>query len=305
MKVDIRSHATRLRVRRGGDLELTVGVVEPSAVRHPPVRGYLQRPLLKYTIGLPLLGMMLCAQFIRGCKEICVSGSCNSLIFGLMLLSFVVFFFYFLLLVQKRGGGFRPDTPTIVQRQIRLTGTEVMFPSVLVHQGQQTEFALAHIWDPQLFRRTRTPAPDRAQIEFTYAGQRIVTRFPILYDDAIVFLSVLSEVIAFRSTMIERLIFGNLPVSDADAPQTLRNPETATLRLPFQRLRQIVIDPGSYDFYQLERFLTYAVNVIGEDDLKRYVTVEIHGDETQLAPHVRNVLTNLCHTVTFTHKQAH
>jgi hypothetical protein len=54
----------------------------------------------------------------------------------------------------------------------------------------------------------------------------------------------------------------------------------------------------SYDFYLVERFLTYGIDYIGQDHLKKEVDVHIYGDPEKLQQNLRNNFTNLCKSIT-------
>jgi hypothetical protein len=73
-----------------------------------------------------------------------------------------------------------------------------------------------------------------------------------------------------------------------------RNPDTSNLMLPLNNLKQVVVYTDSYDFHLLERFFTYAINYIGQKDLKKEIEVHIYGDVEHLPDNVRNNFTNLC-----------
>jgi hypothetical protein len=72
------------------------------------------------------------------------------------------------------------------------------------------------------------------------------------------------------------------------------NPEFNDVTVPLYFLRQIIIDTETYDADCVERFLTYVVNTLGQNDLKHHVTVQITGDPEHLHRTLRNSLTNLC-----------
>ncbi len=182
---------------------------------------------------------------------------------------------------------------------ICVTATELIFPEGfmgVMRDQPRPPFALAQI---QNIRLVGAPHQKYVALRFDYIGQNILTLPALNHADARQLVAWLTELLTFRQQSVECLLFGNLPVREAEAPRTLRNPDVTTATLPFRRLRQIVIDADSYDFYQLERFVTYAVNVIGEDYLKEQVDVEIHGNADRLHPNLRNVLTNLCRRVEY------
>lgn len=49
-----------------------------------------------------------------------------------------------------------------------------------------------------------------------------------------------------------------------------------------------MIQPDTSDMYQVERFLTYAVNSLGLPYLKQRVTVHLYGHPYALHPNLRN-----------------
>ena len=98
---------------------------------------------------------------------------------------------------------------------------------------------------------------------------------------------------------IETVAFG-VQTSTEEMPKmtTWWNPHIPDLPISLSNLKNIVIDAGTYDFYELERFLTYAVNAMGQPYLKKHVAVHLYGTREKLHPNLRNNLINLCHRVT-------
>lgn len=94
-----------------------------------------------------------------------------------------------------------------------------------------------------------------------------------------------------------RLVYFGQHQSHLEQYHALRNPEVASLIIPMSHLRTIVIDVSSCDVAQVERFITYAVNYIGQKHLKRHVKAQIYGKPEQLPPNIRNTLLNLCQDV--------
>jgi len=79
----------------------------------------------------------------------------------------------------------------------------------------------------------------------------------------------------------------------------LHNPDVAGLVIPMQNLSRIIINSESHNFYLVERFITYAVNYIGRDYLKKNVEVHVYGDSEKLHGNLRNLFENLFKTVRF------
>ena len=75
------------------------------------------------------------------------------------------------------------------------------------------------------------------------------------------------------------------------------NPDVLTLTIAMPVLKRINIHTKTYDFYQVERFITYAVNYVGQKHLKEHVEVHVYGDPDKLHPNLRNSLENLCKCV--------
>lgn len=96
---------------------------------------------------------------------------------------------------------------------------------------------------------------------------------------------------------VETIIFGTTPSKKSPSPHTVYNPDMSTFTLPMPHVKQVSIHTDTYDFHQLERFLTYAVNYMGQKPLKKQVGVHIYGDPEKLHPNLHNSLTNLCNCV--------
>ena len=96
---------------------------------------------------------------------------------------------------------------------------------------------------------------------------------------------------------IETVIFTHRDINIADPRKMLKNPESAELTIPMSSLKRIVIHTDTYNFHLVERFITYAVNYIGQKHLKKKVEVHIYGDPEKLHPNLRNSFENLCKRV--------
>jgi hypothetical protein len=97
--------------------------------------------------------------------------------------------------------------------------------------------------------------------------------------------------------LIEIAIFRGVEIKDFAPRTTLLNPEVSTVIMPMSALEKIEIHAESYDFHQVERFITYAVNYIGQERLKEHIEVHIYGDLDKLHPNLRNTFKNLCKCV--------
>lgn len=93
---------------------------------------------------------------------------------------------------------------------------------------------------------------------------------------------------------IERIVFGTGQLSAFNLYTTLCNIDVSELTLPLSALKNINIFSETYDFWQVERFITYALDFIGQKHLKEQVEVHIYGDPEKLHPNLRNTFKNLC-----------
>lgn len=87
-----------------------------------------------------------------------------------------------------------------------------------------------------------------------------------------------------------------------DSQEVLSSPNTSTLPYSLPCLKRIIVHLPTYDFHQVERFLTYAVNSLGQVYLKKHVTVELYGDPELFHLNLLNSMKNLCKDVV-THKE--
>ncbi len=93
------------------------------------------------------------------------------------------------------------------------------------------------------------------------------------------------------------ITFGGIQIEEGNT--VLNNPDVLKLKTPFINLSKIILYIDSYDFHQVERFITYAINYIGKDHLKNNVEVHIHGDPDKLHPNINNLFVKLCKTIVF------
>ena len=96
---------------------------------------------------------------------------------------------------------------------------------------------------------------------------------------------------------VEIVVFGDDTPNNLDPHTTLINLDVSRLKIPLSQLKQIVLYTNSYDFPLVERFITYAVNHIGQKYLRKRVEVHIYGDPDTLHPNLRNSFKNLCNAV--------
>ena len=90
------------------------------------------------------------------------------------------------------------------------------------------------------------------------------------------------------------VIFGDIRVKDAHRRITFTNPDAEALTIPMKHLEHLVVHIQTYDFHRLERFLTYAVNYVGQRHLKQNVAAHLYGNTADLHPNLLNTLKNVC-----------
>lgn len=93
------------------------------------------------------------------------------------------------------------------------------------------------------------------------------------------------------------VVFGNLHVKESRKRYTFVNPDVETLAMPMEKLVHLVIHIPTYEFHRLERFLTYAINHVGQQHLKQHVEAHLYGNPADLHTNLRNTLNNLCKQV--------
>ena len=98
-------------------------------------------------------------------------------------------------------------------------------------------------------------------------------------------------------TTVQSIIFGHPAIERQVSDRTVWNPHISESTVPMLTLQQVLIDTETYVPHQVERFLTYAVNHIGQTYLKQCVEVHIYGEGRQLHTNVKNALTNLYRSV--------
>jgi hypothetical protein len=106
-----------------------------------------------------------------------------------------------------------------------------------------------------------------------------------------------TEILLAIYAAIEVVLFGTREYQEFKRQTTLLNPEVSDFTIPISHLEKIVIHAETYDFHLVERFITYAVNYIGQEYLKEHVEVHIYGDPEKLHPNLRNSFKNLCKQV--------
>jgi hypothetical protein len=139
---------------------------------------------------------------------------------------------------------------------------------------------------------------------FTYRSKTVMCCRDVDREEAATLLQHVTDMLAFRCHTVERIVFGDLPGEDAPSA-TLRNPDVSNLTFPFVRLKHVIIDTETHNFGQVEHFLTYAVNDIGQPYLSKYVEVYVYGDSEKLHPNLLNNFRNLCKGVHYEKHLSH
>lgn len=80
------------------------------------------------------------------------------------------------------------------------------------------------------------------------------------------------------SSLVRVVVFGKYSETNTDWQQTVVNPDVSQLPIALRRLHTIIVETSSYNVLQLEQFLTYAVNCIGQRHLKKHVDVHVYGE---------------------------
>lgn len=118
--------------------------------------------------------------------------------------------------------------------------------------------------------------------------------------DANLLIRYLSDMKNVHWHSVEQILFGDGGDNAHYAPYTiLQNPDVTTLTTPFVHLKQLIIYPTSYNFHQVERFLTYAVNYMKRSYLKNHVEVHVYGDPEKLHSNLRNSFATICKSIQF------
>jgi hypothetical protein len=97
---------------------------------------------------------------------------------------------------------------------------------------------------------------------------------------------------------VDTVIFGQV-LPQLSLKTYLLNPDVIKLTIPLSKLTTVIVDTETYNFHQVERFITYAINYIGKKYLKKNVEVQIYGDHEKLHQNLKNLFNNLFKIVKF------
>jgi len=98
-------------------------------------------------------------------------------------------------------------------------------------------------------------------------------------------------------SQITTIYFGGAPGDKNRA--VWHNPDVSNLIIPIKNLNKVEVDTATYDFHQVERFITYAANYLDKKYLKKCVKVNIHGDPGKLHQNLRNLFEEMFGSVKF------
>jgi hypothetical protein len=77
------------------------------------------------------------------------------------------------------------------------------------------------------------------------------------------------------------------------------NPDVSVLAVSLPSLKRVEIETDTYSFHAVERFLTYALEYLGQQYLKHQIDVHLYGNPEHLHVNLRNSFTHLCrHVIT-------
>lgn len=80
---------------------------------------------------------------------------------------------------------------------------------------------------------------------------------------------------------------------------TLNNPDVEALTITLKNIQKVLVNSKNYDLRLMQKFITYAVNYIGQKHLRENVEVHIYGNSDMLDPNLRNSFHNLFKKVEF------
>ncbi len=179
------------------------------------------------------------------------------------------------------------------------TAVRITPHTLILEQDRNSCYKLYKLHNVRVMRPTGNHAT--TCVHFDYAGETpetVAVGEQLDAEQTRWFAETLQNVFAFRCHQVEQVVFGVALPPEMPPSASLLNPDVSDLQVPFWRLTRIVVVTQEYDFHLVERFVTYAVNALGQKYLKTSVNVEIYGDPAELHPNLRNSLTNLCRNVT-------
>jgi HEAT repeat protein len=199
--------------------------------------------------------------------------------------------------VEVLGERLEPQVLPVLQRALR-DQHEVVRAAAALYLGQTQEpqvmnSLLSALRDSHiLVRQAATVA-----LQTTYDLRAFMPLLRLLEDSDTDVRRDAAKALKQVSQLVHVVMFGD-EVRPAYRPQhTLCNLEVSNLTESLPQLQCIVIETASCDRYQVERFLSYALNALGQPYFKHVVEAEVYGNPQHLPDHFQNLLTNICKAV--------
>ncbi len=185
---------------------------------------------------------------------------------------------------------FSTSWPFYTKEIIAISGDTLTLRDTVLGRGRAQHFKLKEIGNLRVAEKGFSDGTllfDYYQTPITFARNLSVAEAATLCKQ-------LNGILTFRYQVVEQIVFGEMPPAFIGTPETLLiNPDVSDLSFPFIRLQRLILDAATHDPRRVERFLTYAVNAIGQRKLKESVDVHIYGDPAQLQANMRNNFDNL------------
>ncbi len=180
--------------------------------------------------------------------------------------------------------------PFYAKETIAISGDTLTLHNAIFARGRALHFKLREIDNLRVAGNNSRDG----RLQFDSYPAQIMFASNISDAEAETLCKQLNDILTFRCQAVEQIVFGDLPSAFIGTPDTLlMNPDVSELSFPFIRLQRLILDAATHDPRRVERFLTYAVNAIGQRKLKESVDVHIYGDPAQLQANLRNNLENL------------
>lgn len=123
-------------------------------------------------------------------------------------------------------------------------------------------------------------------------NNRIMERLCLAKDETSLHLQEIAFEALVKFCSVDTVIFGQGVLPQLPLITYLLNPDVIKLTTSLSRLRAVIVDTQTYNFHQVERFITYANNYIGTDYLKNNVEVQVCGDPEKLHQNLWNLFNN-------------
>ncbi len=230
-----------------------------------------------------------------------VAGSSLFVVFALLLVVLPsVQWLLVVLVVFLVSAGLYGGLTVCVKRQIVFSQDDMSFRQLVLRISveRSPQYPLRHIHN---IRVDTGVSLTNGHLMFDYKGTPITCQDTLSRHLASHTAAIMSEMLRFSCSTIERIIFGTPRVAIHDPSRTLLNPDVSDLSLPFARLRHLIIYGDTYSIRQVEQFLTYVLNTYKAAYFRKYVTVDVYGEQQEVHPNIWNNLTHLCKSVSLHH----